>query len=97
MEIIGKLLFIVVLSVGTAYGVIYFAGSDFLSSGLDRNLLDESNETYEDVDLDAYKAKLRLQYHQYVNSDIKPRNEKKDIKDNEKPIWNDTVRKEVKP
>jgi|GEM_PF-4545214 len=96
MEIVGKLLFIVVLSVGTAYGVIYLAGNDFLSSGLDRNLLDESNETYEDVDLDAYKEKLRVQYHEYIDSDIKPDKEAKE-KDVEKPIWNDTVKKNTNP
>lgn len=91
MEVIGKLLFIVLLSAGTAYSVIHFVGDDFLSSGLDRNLLEEPEATYEDIDLEDYRKKLRKEYYEYIDKgEEDPQPEEKP--DSGKQIWNDTIK-----
>lgn len=91
MEVIGKLLFIVLLSAGTAYSVIHFVGDDFLSSGLDRNLLEEPEVTYEDIDLEDYRKKLRKEYYEYIDKgEEDPQPEEKPESD--KQIWNDTIK-----
>ncbi len=91
MEVIGKLLFIVLLSAGTAYSVIHFVGDDFLSSGLDRNLLEEPEVTYEDIDLDEYRKKLRSEYYEYIEKDEKDLEPEKNS-ESDKQIWNDTLK-----
>ena len=91
MEVIGKLLFIVLLSAGTAYSVIHFVGDDFLSSGLDRNLLEDPEVTYEDIDLDEYRKKLRSEYYEYIEKDEKDLEPEKNS-ESDKQIWNDTLK-----
>jgi len=91
MEVIGKLLFIVLLSAGTAYSVIHFVGDDFLSSGLDRNLLEEPEATYEDIDLEDYRKKLRKEYYEYIDKGEEgPQPEEKP--ESGKQIWNDSIK-----
>ena len=91
MEVIGKLLFLVLLSVGTAYSVIHFVGDDFLSSGLDRNLLEEPSATYEDVDLEEYRQKLRSEYYEYLGQKESGHEDEK--QEESRQIWNDTVKR----
>lgn len=94
MEVIGKLLFVVLLSAGTAYSVIHFVGDDFLSAGLDRNLLEENEPTYDEMDFTEYRDKLRSEYYEYL-SDVEMDPDEK-IEAEKKQIWDDTVRKETK-
>lgn len=91
MEVVGKLLFIVILSAGTAYSVIHFVGDDFLSSGLDRNLLEESETVHDDIDLKQYRKKLRNEYYEHFVEEESDTDEKKQVKDSQ--IWNDTIKK----
>lgn len=92
MEVIGKLLFVVFLAAGTAYSVIHFVGDDFLSTGLDRNLLEESEPTYDEIDFAEYRDKLRSEYYEYLGNNEMDPDEK--IKSEKKQIWDDTIKKE---
>lgn len=91
MEVVGKLLFIVILSAGTAYGVIHFVGDDFLSSGLDRNLLDESETVHDDIDLEDYRKRLRSEYYEHFVEEESDTDKKEQMKNSQ--IWNDTIKK----
>lgn len=91
MEVVGKLLFIVILSAGTAYSVIHFVGEDFLSSGLDRNLLEESETFHDDIDLEEYRKKLRSEYYEHFVEEESDTDKKKHVEDSQ--VWNDTIKK----
>lgn len=91
MEIVGKLLFVVILSVGTAYGVIHLVGDEFLSSGLDRNLLEEPETSYEDVDIEEYRKQLSQEYFEYMVDEKSDVDE--DKKASDRQIWNNSQTK----
>ena len=90
MEIVGKFLFLILLSVSIGAGAVYVVGPSFFTSSLDQNLFDSERYEYrDDVDVKEYRKKLSAEYNEYSqkkgSKGIKPASDDND------PIWDDSV------
>lgn len=91
MEIVGKFLFLILLSVSIGAGAVYVVGPSFFTSSLDQNLFDSDRYEYQDdVDVKEYRKKLSAEYQEYSEQ----LGSKKISRDNSKdyePIWEDSA------
>jgi len=91
MEIIGKFLFLILFSVSIGAGAVYVVGPNFFSTNLDNNIFDSDRsdkvETSK-VNIKEYRKRLSAEYDAYNE---KNNNTKKNIKNENDPIWQDTV------
>jgi len=88
MELIGKFLFVILLSVSIGAGAVYIAGPDFFTSNLDNNIFESDRAETSKVDIKEYRKKLDAEYNIY--NDSKETTNKNNNSDKD-PIWQDTV------
>ena len=88
MEIIGKFLFLILFSVSIGAGAVYVVGPNFFSSNLDDNIFESDRADTSTVNIKEYRKRLSAEYDVYND---KKNTTKKTSKNENDPIWQDTV------